>query len=693
MDIKEIIAENTRRKQRDAELNAFDPVKGIGCSGRRVPYGPELYTDGVENIPVEMLDDKGLRGVRTRDEWARLRCRYDFEYWCARCASVKDKESPRLVKLVLNRGQRRVVAELERQRRAGEPMRVIILKARQWGASTVIALYIAWIQLTQARNWHSLLTAHCAKTAADIRGTLSTLLLNYPEELWDGDGKPRDLAAYQGRADIRSIPGRDCHITLGTAESVNSVRGSDYAMAHLSEVGFWKDTPQASAADFIRSIYGAVNPSPLTVIAMESTANGVGSFFHREWLRSEEGKSDKRAVFVPWYEIDLYSRPVADPAALWEAMDAYERELWHARGLTLERVNWYHHKRREYPDHYQMMAEFPTTPAEAFSNTGANVFSAEAVDRLRSGCLPPLAVGEIDSATGFVTGPLSLCDLAFRPDSRGLLKVWYFPEPVGLRLAAYDYLSPSPVGWCVPRRAASTPSPSRSSPPSPSRYVVAVDVGGRSARADYSVISVFAVPSVSPSAVVGCARRETGEVPAVPPILPSILPRVAAQWRGHIDHDLLTWKAARVAAYYSRALLVFESNSLESGGSPDGSAHGAYILNELYDHYDNLYYRMDAAGASPLPGFHTNRSTKQMVINELVAAVRDGLYVERDTHACDELSVYEQLPNGSYAASSGHHDDILMTRAIGLHACRSLHHSLSPSLASDPDLRSFLSGP
>ena len=103
MDIKEIIAENTRRKQRDAELNAFDPVKGIGCSGRRVPYGPELYTDGVENIPVEMLDDKGLRGVRTRDEWARLRCRYDFEYWCARCASVKDKESPRLVKLVLNR--------------------------------------------------------------------------------------------------------------------------------------------------------------------------------------------------------------------------------------------------------------------------------------------------------------------------------------------------------------------------------------------------------------------------------------------------------------------------------------------------------------------------------------------------------------------------------------------------------------
>ncbi len=635
MDIAEIIAENKRRRLRDADANAFDPVRGIGCSGRRVEFGPESFTEGVELIPVEMLGDKGLRGVRVPEEWARLRCRYDFEYWCAKCACVKDKESPRLVKLILNRGQRRVVDELERQRRAGLPMRVIILKARQWGASTVIALYIAWIQLTQVRNWHSLLTAHCAKTAADIRGTLSTMLLNYPEELWDGDGKPADLQAYQGRSDIRRIPGRNCHITLGTAESVNSVRGSDYAMAHLSEVGFWKDTPQASAADFIRSIYGAVNASPMTLVAMESTANGVGSFFHKEWLRSEAGKSDKAAVFVPWYEIDLYSKPVADPAALWDSLDAYERELWHARGLSLERINWYHCKRREYPDHFQMMAEFPTTPSEAFTNTGANVFSAESVARLRERCAPPVEIGEIDSGTGYITGPQSLCGLHFNPDSRGLLYVWEFPA----------------------------------TPPASCSYVAAVDVGGRSARADWSVISVFAVPSDP------CAR-----------------PRVAAQWRGHIDHDILTWKAARVATFYNRALLVFESNSLETASTPDGAAHGAYILNELYDHYDNLYYRSDATGSSLVPGFHTNRSSKQMIINELVAAVRDGLYEERDSRACDELSVYEQLPSGAYAASSGNHDDILMTRAIGLHACRSLRPLPLPSLSSDPDLLSFIRG-
>jgi len=47
--------------------------------------------------------------------------------------------------------------------------------------------------------------------------------------------------------------------------------------------------------------------------------------------------------------------------------------------------------------------------------------------------------------------------------------------------------------------------------------------------------------------------------------------------------------------------------------------------------------------------------------------VRDGAYIERCNEACNELATYEQLPNGSYAAKAGCHDDILMTRAIALY--------------------------
>lgn len=554
----------------------------------------------------------------------RERCREDFAYWAEKCVKIKDKLSGRMVPLRLNAPQRRVAALFERERLKGHPIRAIMLKARQWGGSTLVQMYMAWIQCTRAEHWHSLICAQVGKTAASIRGMYDEMLRTYPEELWEGDEAPR-LVRYQGQELIREIAGRHCRVTLGSSERQDSVRGADYAMAHLSEVAFWKDTAKSSPADFIRAICGAIALTPLSLIVLESTANGVGNYFHTEWLRAERGESDKMAVFVPWYEIEIYRREVDDVAALWHGMDAYERDLWE-RGLTLEQINWYHLKRKEYASHAAMMAEYPTTASEAFANTGSNVFSGEAVERLRRGCEDPAEVGEVASSTGMLTGPLSVKSPVFRPDSTGGLKVWEHPLPG-------------------------------------ESYVAAVDVGGRSVTADWSVVAVL---GMNP-------------------------PRVVAQWRGHTDHDLLTWKSAALAAYYNSALLVFESNTLESGAHQDAETpdQGAYMLHELYEHYGNLYFRQAPEGGAPRPGFHTNRSTKQMIITGLIGAVRDGTYLERDVAACDELLVYQRRQNGSYGARAGYHDDILMTRAIALHALRE-NLCAHASLLSDPDLASFV---
>ena len=40
------------------------------------------------------------------------------------------------------------------------------------------------------------------------------------------------------------------------------------------------------------------------------------------------------------------------------------------------------------------------------------------------------------------------------------------------------------------------------------------------------------------------------------------------------------------------------------------------------------------------PGFHTNRQTKPLIVINLVAAVGDGCYTERDRGAVDELQTY-----------------------------------------------------
>ena len=575
-------------------------------------------------------------------QWQKLRFRHDFAYWAATCVCIKDKSRGRRIPFVLNYAQRRLLADFERQRLSGAPIRTIVLKARQWGGSTLTQIYMAWIQCVLTTDWHSLICTQVTRASATIRGMFDDLLATYPIHLWmpaDDDtadstartskakknaAAPRlKLMPYQGQPGIRTLPGRRCNITLGSAESQNAIRSGDYALAHLSEVAFWKDTPHSAPADFIRAICGSVAPLPLTMVVLESTANGMGNYFQTEWERSVRGQSDKSALFVPWYDINLYRTPPADAAALWLSLSDYERDLWHTHKCSLSQIQWYRNKLRETGLEEKMHAEFPTTPREAFISTGSNVFATDHLEAMRLRCCHPVAVGEIASDTGAATGPDTLQAVRFVADASGMLSMW---------------------ADCRPNAS----------------YVVAVDVGGRSRTSDWSVIVVMRTDIATPE--------------------------VVAQWRGHIDHDLLAWNAARIATYYNNALLVFESNSLESN---DANHSGAYILNELFRHYDNLYHRQSIDGGPPKLGFHTNRQTKQMIVTELIAAVRDGRYIERSHVAADEFPTYQLLPNGTYTAGEGYHDDCLMTRAIALYVARNDAPG-AYSLRSNPELRRFV---
>jgi len=138
-------------------------------------------------------------------------------------------------------------------------------------------------------------------------------------------------------------------------------------------------------------------------------------------------------------------------------------------------------------------------------------------------------------------------------------------------------------------------------------YVISVDVGGNWEGADWSVIAVFDV-------------RRTGEM------------ELAAQWRGHIDIDRLCDTALALGYRYHKALLVFESNTLETRGADALERVGA-------SRYPNLYRRQSldrVTGQMALRyGFHTNAQTKVSAINELIFALRDGALVERSALAVE----------------------------------------------------------
>lgn len=522
----------------------------------------------------------------------------DFVRWAHDCVRIRHKMTGQMVCWELNAPQRKVLDIMERQRLAGKPVRIIMLKARQWGGSTLVLLYMAWIQLYHAENWHSLICAHFKDASTTIRGLYSQLLENYPEGLLP-DGVR--LVPFEGLRSVRLLTGRGCRISVCSAENVDAARGADYAMAHLSEVAFWADTPGKKAADLVRAICGSVPRVPQSVIVMESTANGVGNFFHREWVRAVEGKSDKEPVFIPWFEIEMYrEEPTVSPAELLERLTPYERELMHTYKLELAQINWYHQKSLEYASHEQMAAEYPSTPSEAFATSDVSVFPAAYVEALRPGIREPLRRLDFDRKRG-----------EFFESPGGALEVW--EEPCN-----------------VAERRVNIP------------YIAAVDVGGRWSGADWSVIAVFDV-------------REPGRM------------KLVAQWRGHIDHDLLGQIALALGRRYHQALLVIESNTLES--------QSLGVLERLAaSRYRNIYQRacLDSAG-NPTEfryGFHTNVATKTAAMADLMALLRDGLLTERSAGALEELAAYARRPNGSTGAPDGLHDDMAMTRAIAAYALR-----------------------
>ncbi|MGM9862719.1 MAG: terminase [Lepagella sp.] len=671
--ISDIIAENTRR--RGVMFAPFNPITGQGSVGERAEVSIPDFPLPKMWLPASMVGNRlvrelvahgGITGFLREvmqaeptpenreaviDRFVRLRCLHDFPFWAATFVYIKNKEVGQPDCLFrLTYPQRRFVALLEQMRLADEPIRVILLKARQWGGSTTSQLYMAWLQLIHRTGLNSLIVSNYNEGARKIKGMFKKMIREYPLTMLHEVGdtytlSEEKLVGVEGSTLTQLVPQRNATISIGSAESPDSCRGGDYALVHLSEVGLWKATDGKKPEDMVRSACSGVLYRPNTMIVYESTANGVGNFFHNEYVAAKdpEIKSQFEPLFISWFDIELYQLPFDSELerltfAQWlydnrlngstrsdrEECGKYLWWLWNI-GASLEGIHWYVEERAKYHDHGSMASEYPSDDVEAFVNSGCAVFDKYSVEALRPAAKAPARyVGDIYAYGD--EGEDALRDLRFKADAQGLLWVWNLPDPVNPN-------DPEEVT---------------------NRYLTVVDVGGRSHKADWSVIVVFD----------RLLMMDGGK------------PAVVAQWYGHIDMDLLAWKAAQIAAFYDNSLLVIESNTLETHDKErnvDGDQSTA-ILNQIKDIYPNLYARKQSEDAiiQGLPvryGFHTNVATKPMIISTLVKVIREGLYVERDKRCLDEYLNYEKKPNGSFGAKQGTHDDLLMTRAIGLHIC------------------------
>ena len=648
--IKEMLREDRARRKK--YFRVYDPVLGDEL-GEVVPRSLLTIEENEYWVPNEMLADpfvkaylkyKGASGLLMatgqydNEENRRLvvenlfdlRFKYDFEFCAAMTIKIQDKETKRPIPLILNEGQRILIGEYERQRLAGVPIRVLLVKARQWGGSTATQCYMYWLQRYWFENWHSCIVALDQTQAVNIRTMYKNLIAKLPR--WSD---PVTFKRFEGTELIRIMPERGCRVQIGSAQKPDALRSFDFSLVHMSEVGLWKDTQEARGDDVAMALYSTVPDVPGTMIVMESTAKGVGNYFHRQYLAALDNKKSGtigiRPVFVAWYVDARYTRKYtsryknADEfIATWTEYNWWQWE----QGATIDGIFWYNHfKKSHHWTDFQMKSEYPTTAEEAFQTKSGRYFTDDLLSWLQKNVRQPKFIGDIRGDA--TVGDKVMDNVKLYPNDAlqsEVLKIWIQPT------------DQSPEGKKVKNR-----------------FLVTVDVGGRGHRADWSVISVF--DRISMASEFGALER-------------------AALWRGHVDPDLLAYKAAQIAHYYDDALLVIESNTYETKNRKSDDAavsegdHTYTVLDTLGGIYENLYRRRTTPDNTRDKetrhiGWHMNKQTKYMAYDDYTVRIREGDYMEYSQDAADEAMWLMNAPGGKIEAMEGTHDDIQDTTSVG----------------------------
>lgn len=313
------------------------------------------------------------------------------------CLKIKTKTGA-VVPFRLNDAQRKLYAVAKRQQDAGKPVRLIILKARQLGFSTLTEGLIFHACATR-KNVNALIVAH----REDATNNLFRMSKLFYDEL-PAPVKPMLRASnaqelvFENPSKLRSEreakPGLRSRIRCATAGGRGIGRSDTLQCVHLSEYAFWPDGADGKAAT-LAGILQAVPSLPGTMVVIESTANGFEDFKER-WDAAVAGENDFEPVFFAWFENPEYSMPVV-PGTEWTPE---ERDLRDAYRLTDEQLQW---RRWCIANNCggsldMFRQEYPASPGEAFLHSGTGVFDNEQIV-LRLERLPE-AVSRGDFADG-----------------------------------------------------------------------------------------------------------------------------------------------------------------------------------------------------------------------------------------------------------------------------------------------------
>src|SRR5690606_1578722 len=180
---------------------------------------------------------------------------------------IQDK-SLRVVNLKPNWAQLRYLAIAEEQLRTTGRVRIIVLKARQLGISTITeALLFNMAFLFE--GYRALVVAHEIPASQTLLAMTHRYWDNYPfRRLYT----PKSLS----KNDIGWLE-NGSNIKVATAGNKAVGRSATIHGLHASEVAFWPEPKTA-----MLGLRQTIPDTEGTVIVLESTAKGVGDYFHEQ---------------------------------------------------------------------------------------------------------------------------------------------------------------------------------------------------------------------------------------------------------------------------------------------------------------------------------------------------------------------------------------------------------------------------
>lgn len=302
-----------------------------------------------------------------------LEIRADFKRYCLNNLKILNKKGE-LVPLILNQEQVIIVDAVTSCIVNNRPIRLILLKDRQIGVSTIVEALIYWWTATN-KNVHSKIVAHDTATA--------NKLYNMFQRYYDNSNPVfKPSTKYYTKNDLNFDndlgTGLKSQIDTSSAENTSSGRGDTIHWLHGSEVAVWRN-----GEELVSGLMQAVPLLPNTAIFLESTANGVGDFFHRTWQASKRGEAAFTPLFFPWTMHDEYR---LTPSLNFH-LSKEEKRLKKDHSLDDDQLMWRREKQKEFvsnPDKFYQ--EYPLTDSEAFLSSGNPRFNIKQLIKMEEDC-------------------------------------------------------------------------------------------------------------------------------------------------------------------------------------------------------------------------------------------------------------------------------------------------------------------